>query len=58
MRRSDGAACHGDALPVQLGSDLVGPVHLEVLPVDAEDLPLQLLVAHKATRADRFFLTK
>ena len=46
----DGAAGHADALPVELGPDLVGPIDLEVVAPDPEDLALELLVAHGARR--------
>ena len=42
----DGAAGHADALPVELGPDLVGPIDLEVRTPDPGDLLLQLLVAN------------
>ena len=41
----DGAAGHPDALPVELGPDLVGAIDVEVLGVDPGDLDLELLVA-------------
>ena len=34
----DGAARHADALSVELGPDLVGPIDLEVVAPDPEDL--------------------
>ncbi len=42
----DGAAGDANALSVELGPDLVGPIDLEVRTPDAQDLTAQLLVAH------------
>ena len=46
----DRAAGDPDALPVELGPDLVGPIDVEVLGVDPGDLGLQLLVADRPRR--------
>ena len=45
IRRSTVQRATLDALPVQLGPDLVGPIDVEVLGVDPGDLDLQLFVA-------------
>src|SRR5262249_21777491 len=41
---------HDDALPAQLPPDLARPVDLEVGVVDAQNLPLEPLIAHRAGR--------
>ena len=54
----DGAARHADALPVELGPDLVGPIDLEVVAPDPEDLALSS--SSRTARADggRFLATQ
>ena len=46
----DGAARHADPLSVELGPDLVGPIDLEIVAPDAQDLALELLVPHRPSR--------